>query len=1164
MNEDLFPGDSEMARRMRELDWSRTPLGPVEFWPPELRSCVGTCLECAFPIALFWGPEFAILYNDEYRRLLGPEKHPAALGKPGFSVWTEVWDQVGPMLDQVVQHGIATHSRDLRLLIERGFLEEAYFSFSCSPIRVADGAVGGVFCPIVETTRTIIGERRLRTLRDLAGPCKDAQSEDSIYQSAAEILAANPHDVPFALFYRIDPSQSSAELAAVAGISFGTAVSPARVSLGPASSDPWSLAAVTRSGAVTRLDNLSAILADLPRHPWQNAPEQALVLPVRPGGRERPCAVLVAALSPVRALDDDYRMFVEEIASALADALAQHEARRRLERGMRYRSEQFDTLLNGIPLGVYLVDADFRIRQVNPAALPFFGEIPGGVVGHDFGEIMHRLWSKDHADELIRIFRHTLETGEPYQTGGHAERRLDRGVAEDYEWRLSRITLTDGRDGLVCYFRDVTKDKQAISAKAYLAAIVDSADDAIIAKDLNGVIQSCNAAAERLFGYSSAELVGRQVRLLIPPELQSEEDEILAKLRRGDRVDHFETIRVTKDGRRLELSLTISPVRDDSGVVVGASKIARDITAVRQAEAERTRLLRDRALLTDTLNRVGTLVASDLDRSKVVQAVTDAATELTTAEFGAFFYNLVNDAGESYSLYTISGVPKESFSTFPMPRNTEVFSPTFTGAAAVRSADITQDPRYGHNAPYAGMPPGHLPVRSYLAVPVKGTSGDVLGGLFFGHSTVGRFNEQHERLAIGIASWASVALENARLYASVQEASRIKDEFLASLSHELRTPLNAILGYARMLRAGIVAPDKKDKAIDTIERNASSLTQIVEDVLDISRIVSGKIRLNVQAVEFPDIVRGAVDAVMPAADAKGVRIETVLDPHAAPVSGDPERLQQILWNLLSNAVKFTNRAGRVQVRLERIHSHVEVAVSDTGIGIAPDFLPHVFERFRQADAGIARERGGLGLGLSIARQLTEMHGGTLDVSSGGVGQGATFRLKLPLMIVHPSRDTSTREHPRSLRSPRGMPLADLRGVHVLAVDDEPDALSLVREVLEAAGAQVSTAQSAEAALLILDREVPDVLVADLGMPQLDGFQLIERVRRHRVRQVRETPAAALTAYARSEDRMKALRAGFHIHLAKPIDPAELVTTVASLAKRFAPTSPDEPLEGPSS
>jgi PAS domain S-box-containing protein len=689
-----------------------------------------------------------------------------------------------------------------------------------------------------------------------------------------------------------------------------------------------------------------------------------------------------------------------------------------------------------------------------------------------------------------------------------------------------------------------------LNQKAYLAAIVDSADDAILSKDLNGIIQSCNAAAERLFGYTSSELVGHPVRLLIPPERQWEEDDILERVRNGERIEHFETVRMAKDGRRLDISLTVSPVRDDSGEIVGASKIARDVTALKQATAERLRLVQENAAVTETLNNVGAIVASDLDRTKVVQAVTDAATELTTAEFGAFFYNLVNEHGESYTLFTISGAPREAFSQFPMPRNTEVFAPTFKGSAVERSPDITKDPRYGHNPPHFGMPDGHLPVRSYLAVPVRGRSGDVIGGLFFGHPSVGRFNEHHERLAVGIASWASVALENARMYMSAQEASRIKDDFLASLSHELRTPLNAILGYARMLRSGIVAPDRREKAIETIERNATSLTQIVEDVLDISRIVSGKIRLNVQPVDFPDIVRSAVDAVTPAADAKGVRIETVLDPEAAPVSGDPERLQQVLWNLLSNAVKFTNRGGRVQVRLERVNSHVEVGVSDTGIGISPEFLPHVFERFRQADGGIARERGGLGLGLSIARQLTEMHGGTIDAFSGGVDQGATFRLTIPLMIVHPIRHEGPRVHPRSGGIAGTTAVPNLDGLSVLAVDDEADALSLVSDLLQAAGARVTTARSAGDALARLDTEVPDVIVADLGMAHMDGFQFIGRVRRHSNSRVREIPAAALTAYARAEDRMRALRAGFQIHLAKPIDPAELVTTIAALAKRF--------------
>ena len=693
-------------------------------------------------------------------------------------------------------------------------------------------------------------------------------------------------------------------------------------------------------------------------------------------------------------------------------------------------------------------------------------------------------------------------------------------------------------------------DGRAFAAAAYLAAIVDSAEDAILSKSLEGIIQSCNVAAERLFGYSSEELIGHPVRMLIPQERQSEEDEILARLRRGERIEHFETVRVAKDGRRIDIALTVSPVRDSSGTIIGASKIARDITALKRAEAERIRLIRESAAITETLNSVGAIVASDLDRDKVVQAVTDAATELTTAEFGAFFYNMIGQAGESYALYTISGVPREAFAKFPMPRNTQVFEPTFKGTGVVRSADITTDPRYGHNPPHRGMPQGHLPVRSYLAVPVKGRDGDVIGGLFFGHSQAERFTEHHERLAVGVASWASVALENARMYMAVQDANRLKDDFLASLSHELRTPLSAILGYARLLRSGMLGPDKLQKAVDTIERNATSLTQIVEDVLDVSRIVSGKIRLSVQPVDLPDIVRGAIDAVTPAADAKGIRIETVLDPRAAPISGDPERLQQVLWNLLSNAIKFTNRGGKVQVRLERIDSHVEVDVSDTGIGIAPEFLPHVFERFRQADSGTTRERGGLGIGLSIARQLTELHGGTIEAFSGGLGNGATFRLKIPLRIVHPAQELVPRAQPRPRPQMQHLPVGDLSGIHVLAVDDEQDALALVAEVLEAAGAQVTTAATAEAALLTVETELPDVVVADLGMPHVDGFQFIDRVRRHYDPRVREIPAAALTAYARSDDRTKALRAGFQIHMAKPVDPTELVTTVASLVGRY--------------
>jgi CheY-like chemotaxis protein len=426
-----------------------------------------------------------------------------------------------------------------------------------------------------------------------------------------------------------------------------------------------------------------------------------------------------------------------------------------------------------------------------------------------------------------------------------------------------------------------------------------------------------------------------------------------------------------------------------------------------------------------------------------------------------------------------------------------------------------------------------------------------LGGLIFGSPAVAAFTQQHERVAASTAAWASLALENARLYLAAREADRLKDEFLAVLSHELRTPLNAIVGYSRLLRGGLLTGAKGERGLETLERNANALTQIVEDVLDVSRIVAGKIRLDVQPVELPLVVHNAIATVQPASDAKGIRIQTIVDPRVGPVSGDPGRLQQVVWNLLSNAVKFTPKNGRVQVRVERVNSHIEIVVSDTGAGIGPDFLPYVFDRFRQADGTLTRKAGGLGLGLSIVRHIIEMHGGSVEAASDGEGQGATFRVRLPLMIVHTTSIDAKREHPRTETTVPLTGLANLAGVRVMAVDDEADALGLLRVVLEAAGAEVSTFSSATTALEHIGDLKPDALVVDLGMPGIDGFEFITRLRESPDREIRDIPAAALTAFARSEDRTKALRSGFEMHLAKPVDPGELVASVATLVRRGA-------------
>jgi PAS domain S-box-containing protein len=385
-------------------------------------------------------------------------------------------------------------------------------------------------------------------------------------------------------------------------------------------------------------------------------------------------------------------------------------------------------------------------------------------------------------------------------------------------------------------------------------------------------------------------------------------------------------------------------------------------------------------------------------------------------------------------------------------------------------------------------------------------------------------------------------------------ANRLKDDFLATLSHELRTPLNAILGYSRMLRTGVIDRERQERALEIVERNATALSRIVADVLDISRIVAGKVQLNVQVIDLPMVVEEAIATIRPAAEAKGVRLQTLMDIEAGPVLGDGDRLQQVIWNLLSNAVRFTPRDGLVQVRLDRIDANVEIVVSDTGAGIAPEFLPHVFERFRQADSRLSREYGGLGLGLAISRELIELHGGTVRAESDGLGRGATFFVTLPRSIASSeTRFDMTGGYPDAERREQAPTGVDLKGLHVLIVDDDPDALTLMREILEAAGATVISADSGRAALSALDQHIPHAIVSDLGMPGMDGFELLARVRQSPVESWRDIPAAALTAYARSEDRTRSLKSGFQIHLSKPIDPVELVAAVVALASRVDTT-----------
>ena len=440
--------------------------------------------------------------------------------------------------------------------------------------------------------------------------------------------------------------------------------------------------------------------------------------------------------------------------------------------------------------------------------------------------------------------------------------------------------------------------------------------------------------------------------------------------------------------------------------------------------------------------------------------------------------------------------------------------------------------------------------KSWMVVPLIGRD-QAVGALTFAITESARQYDRTDLLfAEVVASQVAASIEHARLYRdadgarrAAEAANQAKDEFLATLSHELRNPLNAILGWAGMLQGGQLSEERSRRAIQIIVRNAQAQTRLVDDLLDLSTVISGRMRLSVEAVNLREVIEASLETVGPAAEAKGIRLQSVLDSPGTPVSGDPARLQQVVWNLLSNAVKFTPKGGRVQVKLQQVRSHVEIIVSDSGEGIRAEILPYIFDRLRPRDTSSPRAQEGLGIGLALVRHLVELHGGSVIADSLGEGQGATFVVKLPLMV------TEVRERAVAPTETPAVTGSSLAGVRILVVDDDPTAVDLVREVLVQAGGEVRGSGTVEEALRVFEQWRPDILVSDVEMPGQDGYTLIRKVRALDPERGGKTPAVALTAFGRPEDRVRSLRAGFNIHVTKPVDRGELIAVIASLTGR---------------
>ncbi|MFZ0064116.1 MAG: PAS domain S-box protein [Pyrinomonadaceae bacterium] len=626
---------------------------------------------------------------------------------------------------------------------------------------------------------------------------------------------------------------------------------------------------------------------------------------------------------------------------------------------------------------------------------------------------------------------------------------------------------------------------------ALLAAIVESSDDAIISTDLTGTIVTWNKGAERTFGYSTAEAVGKSFTILIPADRFEQESEILKEVLKGKRVEHYETVRQRKDRSLIDISLTISPLKDESGKIVGAAKIARNISE----RAKREKQIRYQARLLDAVEQA--VIATDFDGR--IEYLNSYAEWL----YGWLETDLI---GKSLMELIAASDLQQTGEIFARIRRGDSWS----GELGVQRKDQSE---------FAAM---------VTHSPIHNEHGEVVGLVQVSRDITAQkqADEEHSKL-----------LESERqARADAEEANRIKDEFLATISHELRNPLNVILGYSEVLVRSSEANESEfvQRAAEILRRNAIAQAQLVSDLLDLSRLQLGKFSLNRQVVSLTKTINDAVETVRAEALAKGLDVKIAMSNELIFVDGDPLRMEQIVWNLLNNAVKFTPSGGSVTVKLAKRNGFAHLAVADTGQGIEPKFLPHVFEIFRQADATISRRHGGMGIGLALVQQLVQLQGGSVSVSSGGAGQGAEFTINLPL--------TTEATEPRKtggLVQPNA-----LTGLRILVVDDSSDTVEMLRTLLEMDGAMVTTAASGPEALEILEREIFDVILSDISMPGMDGFELLSRLRR--LPNGREVPVLALTGFGRVEDVERAQSEGFFAHITKPVDVGEIVSMLQKL------------------
>ena len=1130
---DFLSGGGEMGRLIRETDWSQTSLGPIESWSPALRTMVQFMLANRFPMLLWWGPDYVQTYNDPYRPIPGA-KHPRqALGKPGRECWSEIWHIIGPLVDRPYSGGPSSWNEDILLEINRhGFLEESHFTIAYSPVpdESVPSGIGGVLATVHEITEKVVGERRVTALRDLGARALDAKSADEACAIIAETLARHDRDVAFAAIYLIDPATDEARLTGVAGVEPGAPVSPELIDLSAPGASGWPLSLVKRTGSMELVEDLQRRFNAVPQGPWSDAPHTAVIVPIPTSKAQEVAGFLIVGISSRLQFDAAYRDFLEllrtQVANIISNARAYEEEKRRAEALAaldRAKTQFFSNVSHEFRTPLTLMLGPIENLLANERAT-------ANAEVADQLDVVHR-----NSLRLLRLVNTMLEFT-----------RIEAGRASaNYE----AVDLPALTAELASNFRSACE--QAGLRLVVECPPLDTNEPAYVDRDmwekvvLNLVSNAFKftmsgeiAVRVEAVNGIAARLVVRDTGVGIPAE------ELPRMFERFHRIQNSRAR--THEGTGIGLALVQELVKMHGGTIDVESELdvgstftvtiplgRAHLTFINGDYAEprvarsATRAFVEEALrwLPDAAPATVSTATAPSSRPRILWADDNADMRQYVAGLlgGLFDVESVAD-GQAALEAARRKAPDLVLADVMMPKlnGFELLQEVRATEGLEHVPVILVSARAGEESRIGGMQAG---ADDYL---VKPFSARELVARVDAHVRLARTRRECE-----LVRQKSEAQVN-RLVEELRNADRHKDEFLATLAHELRNPLAPVRNAVAILNLKGSSDPELAWARGVIERQMDQMTRLVDDLLDVSRISRGKLELKRERIELARVIHGAVEASRPHMEQNAHELHVTLPTEAIHLHADETRLIQVFCNLLNNAAKYSESRGRIVLSVMRENGQAIVTVRDHGIGIPDEVLPRVFDMFTQADRAFERSKGGLGVGLTLVKQLVELHNGSVEARSEGPGRGSEFVVRLPLMAEAPegrAQNTFTDREVSLMRQ------------RVLIVDDNRDAADTLAMMLEIMGNEVRTAYDGMEALQVGSELRPDVVLLDIGLPGLNGYEAARRIRAEPWGS--RSLLIALTGWGQSEDRRRSREAGFDHHVVKPVAAGTLMELLAS-------------------